>query len=210
MSFDKNGKRPYICGPLTELDYKTRDQIKAFYVKLANVCRDILHVRGFVPHEVYDPIKMANVTPKVVFHDEREIVTTKTSVLIVCALEPTWGGGMEVAWANEYSVPIIILAPGNKKLSRLLIGGPMVFDIMSYSTEEQAVLLLKASILDLDEYYAKRNKILDSTPPPAKPPQAVSLIRNIQKDMQQLNLLAENPFAIADWHKKITDPDSSR
>lgn len=210
MSCDKNRRRPYICGPLTELDPKISDGVKAFYVKLADVCQDALQIRGFVPHEVYDPIKMADVSPKVVFHDEREIVTTKTSVLIVCTLEPTWGGGMEVAWANEYSVPIIILVPGNKKISRLLKGGPMVFDILHYDKEEQALLLLKASLLDLDEYYAKRNRPLDHDNPPVRPPQAGSVVRDIQKDMRQLNLLAEDPLAAADWHKKVTEPDSSQ
>lgn len=210
MSCDKNRRRPYICGPLTELDYKTRDQIKAFYVKLANVCRDVIHVRGFVPHEVYDPVKMANVSPKVVFHDEREIVTTKTSVLIVCAILPTWSGGVEIAWANEYSVPIIILIHGNSKLPPLLKGGPMVFDILHYDKEEQALLLLKASLLDLDEYYAKRNRPLDHDNPPVRPPQVGAVVRDIQENMRQLNLLAEDPLAVADWHKKVTEPDSSQ
>jgi hypothetical protein len=179
--------------------------VKSFYVQLADACQHAVQIRGFVPHEVYDPIKMANVRDKVVFHDEREIVTTKTSVLIVCAIMPTWGGGMEVAWANEYSVPIIILVPGNKKISRLLTGGPMVFDVLHYSTEEQALLLLKTALLELDEYQAKHGRPLDHKDPPVKPQQTVAVARKIQQDIRQLNLLDEEPLAVADWQKKINE-----
>ncbi len=210
MSCDKNRRRPYICGPWTELDYQARDGAKTFYSKLTEICEEVLQTRGFVPHEEYDPVKMANLSLKTIFHNQREIIIGQTSVLIVCSLEPAWSGGVEIAWANEYSVPIVILIQGNNKLPPLLKGGPMVFDILHYDKEEQALLLLKASLLDLDEYYAKRNQPLDHDNPPVRPPQAGSVVRDIQKDMRQLNLLAEDPLAAADWHKKITEPDSSQ
>ena len=86
----------YICGPLTELDPQTREKTKKLYENLASLCLDTIGVRAFVPHEHYDPIKHADFTPRDVDRAERKQVCEKTSVLIVVAIEPSWGGGIEV------------------------------------------------------------------------------------------------------------------
>lgn len=148
-------KAPYICGALTELDPIHRDQVKEFYVRLGDTCKEVLGIRGFVPHEHYDPIKNADAKNTAVYAAERKIVTEETSILIVYAIEPSWGAGIEVGWANEHQVPIVVLVP-QKKVSRLLTGGPMVKAVINVRDNKHALLELKTWLLKFDEKQKER------------------------------------------------------
>lgn len=138
-----NNKVPYICGPLTELSPTEQESVKLFYQRIADVCEKILKVRAFVPHEHYDPIKHASFTPQDVDNAERHQVCDLTSLLIVAAIAPSWGGGIEVEMANQNKVPVIILCEkeklDNRKVSRLLRGNPAVTDILTYTNEQEAL-----------------------------------------------------------------------
>ena len=149
-------KIPYICGPLTELSSDEQKSVKLFYQHIADVCEKNLGIRAFVPHEHYDPIKHASFTPQDVDKAERYQVCKLTSLLIVVTVAPSWGGGIEVEMANQNQVPVIILCEKekleNRKISRLLRGNPAVTNILTYSSEKEAlkkietVLLRKKSI----------------------------------------------------------------
>ncbi len=141
-------KAPYICGALTELDPTHRDEVKDFYIQLADACKAAIGVRGFVPHEHYDPIKNADAKDTVVYSAERRIVTEETSLLVVYAIEPSWGAGIEVGWANEHHIPILVLVPGDKKVSRLLTGGPMVRAVLSVRGYDHALQELRKWLLE--------------------------------------------------------------
>ncbi len=145
-----NTKIPYVCGPLTELAPDEQERVKRFYQKVGDVCKEVLGVRAFVPHEHYDPIKNANFTPQEVYRAEQHQVCDLTSLLIVVAIEPTWGGGMEVEMANQHNIPVILLCEKQKleerRISRLLRGSPAVKEIISYSTEEEALRKLELSL----------------------------------------------------------------
>ena len=133
----------YICGPLTELPAEVQVAVKKFYKEIADMCKDMLGVRAFVPHEHYDPVVNANFTPKQVNEAERKQICEKTSVLIVVAIAPSWGGGIEVEMAHQSKVPIIILCEREKlkqrKISRLLLGNPGVVKVIPYSSQKQAL-----------------------------------------------------------------------
>lgn len=120
---------PYICGPLTELRLDERDFAKAFYTQLADICKEVLGVRGWVPHEHYDPVVHSSFRPHQVYEAEHNIVCQQTSLLVVCAIGPSWGGGMEVAWAEQHQVPGVLLCNAiqlrDGKVSRLLRGSPI-------------------------------------------------------------------------------------
>ncbi|HRH23899.1 MAG TPA: hypothetical protein PK295_04720, partial [Candidatus Magasanikbacteria bacterium] len=99
-------KVPYICGPLTELDPKDHARIKILYSQLGDVCERVLGVRAFVPHEHYDPIIHASYTPQQIDAAERTQVCENTSLLVVVAEAPSWGGGIEVEMAWRSNVPV--------------------------------------------------------------------------------------------------------
>lgn len=140
-------KRAYICGPLTDLPPDIQESTKSFYSLLGDVCERILGVRAFVPHEHYDPVKNKEAHRTVVYNAEHEIVTKETSVLIVYAVMPSWGGGIEVGWSNEHHVPIIVFHPSDMKVvSRLLTGGRMVVDILPVDSEADTVQKLESAL----------------------------------------------------------------
>ena len=133
---EKDSKIAYICGPLTELDPREKRRAKYFYDFLANLIEKITGKYPFVPHHYYDPKKHPNFSPSQVDSAERSQICEKTSFLVVAALAPSWGGGIEVEMANKSGVPVIILCKEGKRLSRLLEGNPSVREVIIYSNRE--------------------------------------------------------------------------
>lgn len=135
---------PYICGPLTELTLGERPVAQAFYTQLADICAEVLGVRGWVPHEHYDPLAHKDFTPEQVYEAEHNIVCHQTSLLVVCAIGPSWGGGMEVAWAEQHRVPGVLLCHATNlrvgKISRLLRGSPIFHRQLFLAPEDDAIL----------------------------------------------------------------------
>jgi len=139
-----NEKTFYIDGPLTELPDEQREEAKRFYVRIADLCKEITDKRAFVPHEHYDPIEHADFSPSEVDEAERYQVCECTSFLIVVtSFGPSWGGGIEVEMANKSKVPMIIMGRCGKKISRLLLGNPAAWEVIRYETEEEALALLR-------------------------------------------------------------------
>ena len=146
----ETAKSIYICGPLTELPEEWRVQTRKFYEQLADIVEKVTGKRAFVPHEHYDPIKHANYTPQEVDARERKQVCENTSLLLVVAIAPSWGGGIEVEMANQNHIPVIILCEQEKleqrKISRLLRGNPAVAQIISYTNENDALSKLEQAL----------------------------------------------------------------
>ncbi len=160
-------KTAYICGPLTELlsdpwgilrimrwminflpwllfgrrlvHFWTAQEAKAFYVKVADHIERLEGNRPFVPHEHYDPIRHAHFTPVQVDEAERNQVCNKTWLLVVVAVAPSWGGGIEVEWAHQNNIRVVILWQDGMKLSRLLRGNPAIDKVLNYAMEEEAL-----------------------------------------------------------------------
>jgi len=140
-------KTAYVCGPLTELPVDEQDLVKSFYRRVADVCESELGKRAFVPHEHYDPKENVAATPTDVDRAERKQVCKMTSILIVVAIAPSWGGGIEVEMANRSGVPVIILCELEKlrqrKISRLLRGNPAVVRLITYRSHAGALRKLQ-------------------------------------------------------------------
>jgi len=139
-------KTAYICGPLTELDAIEQIVFKLFYEQIADVYRSVTGVRAFVPHEHYDPEVHAHFTPSEVDSAERRQVCEMTTIMIVVAIAPSWGGGIEVEMANSRGVPVVILHARNKRISRLLRGNPAIIDIIPYDSEDDALIKLRKKL----------------------------------------------------------------
>ena len=141
MSYKSNGRQKcaYICGPLTELTPAEQLSAKQLYVRLADVCQEAMGLRGFVPHEHCDPALHANLSPSEVDFIERAQICKKTKLLVVVAIAPSWGGGIEVEIANHAGVPGVLLHPEGKRVSRLLRGNPtLARDPIVYKTIDDA------------------------------------------------------------------------
>lgn len=149
-----NRKIPYICGPLTELSADLRAEVKDLYTALGDICQEVLGARAFVPHENYDPIRHAHYTPQEIDQVERVQVCEKTSVLIVVAVEPSWGAGIEVEMANRSDVPVIVFKDASRKLSRLLLGNPGVREVIEYAELDEIKDLLRQALARLKQQAA--------------------------------------------------------
>jgi len=79
---------------------------------------------------------------------ERRQVCELTSLLIVVAIAPSWGG-IEVEMAQRSGVPAVILIPAGKKVSRLLRGNPAAVKELEYETFDQALTLLRHTLSDV-------------------------------------------------------------
>jgi len=156
MSVDQDGKPAYVCGPLTELAPNVQAEVKTFYSAIADACKEIMGIRAFVPHEHFDPEKHAHFTPEQVDEAERNQVCNETSLLIVVAIAPSWGGGIEVEMAYCNDVPAIVLHPHEKRVSRLLLGNPAVRNgaVVSYHNYDQAIRRLRLEISKMIVYAA--------------------------------------------------------
>ena len=140
-------KSAYICGPLTELLPEEQGRIKRFYARIADLFEELTGVRAFVPHEHYDPVVNPNPTPAQVDAAERKQVCENSSMLVVVAEAPSWGGGIEVEMARTNGVPVVLLCDREKlaqrKISRLLRGNPAVVKILEHDNEEDALSQLR-------------------------------------------------------------------
>lgn len=139
-------KVAYVCGPLTELDPADQPAVKSLYSQIGDQVAYVCGPRAFVPHEHYDPIKAAHFSPQEVYAAESAQILERTSVLLVVAIEPTWGGGVEVGLCNLAKgrgiadVPVVVFAPDDKLnatpclISRMLRGGPAIRAVRGYTT----------------------------------------------------------------------------
>jgi hypothetical protein len=142
----------YVCGPLTDLPKDQQDEVKAFYVQIGDLFGRLTDRRAFVPHEHYDPVRHAHFTPREVYEAECRQVCQCTSVLVIAAIAPSWGGGMEAMMAQHSEVPVILLWPNGTGLSRLLRGVPAIRETLRYDSPAQALALLEEAlkrVLDL-------------------------------------------------------------
>lgn len=145
-----NQKTAYVCGALTEVPAEQKEEVKNFYVRIADLCEKVSGTRAFVPHEHYDPVLHANWTPAQVDESERRQVCELSSCIVAVTLFPSWGSGIEVEMACKSNVPVILLCQKEKLekrlVSRLLRGNPSVKAIISYSDIEDALTQLELEL----------------------------------------------------------------
>lgn len=164
-------KLPYISGPLTELiqdplgiialiravanfflwlfgcrpfTFYTAQEAKRFYEQLAKVFIEPIGEPAFLPHKHYDPIVFAHFTSEEVDEAERRIVCKETFLLVVVAVSASWGGGIEVEMAHRSGVPVVVLYPKYRRVSRLLKGNPAVQETIEYEDHQHALRRLGA------------------------------------------------------------------
>ncbi len=138
-----NPKRPYICGPLTDLPVNLQAGVKQLYQNLAEVCQEELGVRGYVPHEHTDPIMHASISAAEVHDRDKQIVCNNSDYIIAVPLFPSTGAGMEIGWAEDHMIPVILLLPAGKKITRLVLGSPAVVARLEFETLATAPEVLR-------------------------------------------------------------------
>ncbi len=134
--------RVYISGALTGID--NPGDIKAFYEAIGGLCQE-MGLQAYVPHLRTDPINNPNVSPRQVFETDKHQVSSSDLVIAYLGL-PSFGVGMELAYAETNAIPIILVYERGKSVSRFPRGIPTVVSEIQFSDCEDAVAQLRSVI----------------------------------------------------------------
>lgn len=136
-------RKVYISGALTGIENPLK--IKAFYEAVGSLCQEI-GFQAYVPHLNTDPTNHPDVSPRQVFETDKHQVSTSDLVIAYLGC-PSFGVGMELAYAEMNAIPLILLYEQGKNISRFPRGIPTVISEIQFSTYEDALTQLK-SILE--------------------------------------------------------------
>ncbi len=140
-------KRPlvYISGALTGLE--NPDNQKRFYERIASLCEEI-GLEAYLPHKHTDPVNHPYISPQEVFERDRRAVR-KADLVIAYVGIPSLGVGMELAYAEVFDIPVILLAEEDRKISRFVLGIPNVKGVVRFKTREEALEKLKDNLKEI-------------------------------------------------------------
>ena len=130
----------YVSGALTGIENPER--IKAFYETIGSLCEEI-GFEAYVPHINTDPINNPDISPRQVFETDKSQVTASDLVIAYVGY-PSFGVGMELAYAETNSIPIILLYEKGKEISRFPRGIPTVIVEIQFKDYEDALTQLKS------------------------------------------------------------------
>lgn len=129
----------YISGALTGIQNPAA--IKGFYEAIGSLCEEI-GFQAYVPHLNTDPINNPDVTPRQVFEVDKHQVSTSDLVIAYLGY-PSFGAGMELAYAETNSIPVILVYEKGKYVSRFPRGIPTVVSEIQFNDYEDALIQLK-------------------------------------------------------------------
>ncbi len=98
--------------------------MQAFYEAIGDLCSE-LGFAAHVPHLYTDPLKNADLLPRVVYETDKAAVRAANIVIAYVGLN-SLGVGIELGWADEWNIPLILLYEEGKKISRLPRGIPNI------------------------------------------------------------------------------------
>ncbi|MBD2294051.1 XRE family transcriptional regulator [Anabaena sphaerica FACHB-251] len=134
----------YVSGALTDVENPI--ETKALYEKIGLVCEEI-GLQAYVPHLHTDPVKNPDITPREVFDKDKHQVSI--SDLVIAYLGSlSFGVGMELAYAENNKIPIILLYETGKRISRFPRGIPTVIAEIQFNDDEDALIQLKNVLLN--------------------------------------------------------------
>ena len=133
----------YVSGALTDVENPI--ETKALYEKIGLVCEKV-GLQAYVPHLHTDPVNNPDITPREVFDKDKYEVSI--SDLVIAYLGSlSFGVGMELAYAENSKIPIILLYETGKRISRFPRGIPTVIAEIQFNDYEDALNQLKEVLL---------------------------------------------------------------
>jgi transcriptional regulator with XRE-family HTH domain len=137
----------YLASALTGLDATQ----KALIVHLSDitslVCRAV-DVDLYEPRKTTDPVHHAQVPDAEVFKTDRERVVSSDLLIHLCHF-PSTGSGEELSFAYDALVPMILIAPGQQRVSRMITGIPSVKIEIRYEEPEDLRAMLEDRLIEL-------------------------------------------------------------
>lgn len=136
--------KAYISGALTGIS--DPQPVKSLYELLAATCKS-MGISAYVPHLATDPVTHAHVTPQQVYETDKTQVC-QADLVIAYLGYPSFGVGMELAYADLKGIPIILLYEHGKQVSRFPRGIPNVIAEIEFLESEDIAEQLKLILED--------------------------------------------------------------
>lgn len=112
----------YLASALTGLNEKQKDHVIAVSNIVDAVCKDI-GIDLYEPRKATDPVEHPDVKATDVYNMDRERVL-KSDLLVHMADFASTGAGEELDFAQSALIPIVLIAHGNTRVSRMVSGIP--------------------------------------------------------------------------------------
>ena len=112
----------YLASALTGLNDSDRQHLVAVSDVVASVCRS-LAIDLYEPRKATDPVDHPEVAAEQVFSMDRKLVL-KSDLLVHVADFASTGAGEELDFALTALIPIVLIARGDTKVSRMVTGIP--------------------------------------------------------------------------------------
>ncbi|MGB7442812.1 MAG: XRE family transcriptional regulator [Coleofasciculaceae cyanobacterium] len=129
----------YVSGALTGIENPL--EVKAFYEAIGSLAQEI-GFKVYIPHLNTDPLSNPEISPDQVFETDKNQVS-RSDVVIAYLGCPSFGVGMELAYAEMNDIPLILLYERGKNISRFPRGIPTVISEIQFITREDALAQLK-------------------------------------------------------------------
>jgi len=137
----------YLASALTNLD-SSQKMLVAHLSDLVNVvCRSV-DIDLYEPRKKTDPVHNADVTDTEVFRIDRERVISSDLLVHLCHF-PSTGAGEELAFAYEALIPLVLIAPGNQSVSRMITGIPSLKIEIRYQEPEDMREMLESRLREV-------------------------------------------------------------
>ncbi len=120
----------YLASALTGLDQEQREHVDTVSGIVDLVCKD-LDIDLYQPGKVTDPVNHPDVSAEEVFNMDREHVL-RSDLLVHVADYASTGAGEELDIAQAALIPIVLLAHGKSKVSRMVTGIPALKLMITY------------------------------------------------------------------------------
>jgi Predicted transcriptional regulators len=139
----------YFASALTGLSNEQEEEIKDLDQKVDEICKrySSYPVVLYRPRLKTSPKDNPDVSPRDVYEIDQERVTS-ADVVILAAIFPSLGAGMELQLAYQSCSSVILIKKQGQPLSRMVIGCPVRMEIVEYS--------------DLDDLDKKLSAAMDS------------------------------------------------
>jgi nucleoside 2-deoxyribosyltransferase len=138
--------RIFFGGPLTDL--KDKEGTKRFYTQMAERAKENGVDSFWAFLNGTDPVKNPDVPSAIVYETDLSELE-RSDVMITYIGEPTTGTGQEMEYARRHGIPVYLLYEAGKKITRMLLGSPIVKGEITFSSHEDALCKLDELIKGL-------------------------------------------------------------
>jgi len=149
----------YLASALTGLDSIQRALIVHLSDVVNLVCRAV-DIDLYEPRKKTDPVNNAEVPDSEVFKTDRDRVVSSDLLIYLCHF-PSTGAGEELSFAYDALVPIILIAPGEQSVSRMVTGIPSLKIEIRYHEPEELRAVLEDRLLEIRPLLEQRRLTMD-------------------------------------------------